>query len=232
SEKINIDEFTIIADYIIDIVSKLKSIQKWKEGNQHCSTNAVKIHNSFKAFYNEQQKSLITLNDTIKKFSRGASPLIKKNDRRIKTKLVGYLILYFDKKIGPSVFYKQPADLDPETLENVKRIMDILNKEPFFYNFNNKITFNYQFEIDSPNARGGKEYLQISLIFSIIDDLDVDFFKVFLKDTSKKIKKIKDLYKLFYVKSKSLDKIPDNESQLKRMKNLLLENFRILKNYL
>ena len=78
------------------------------------------------------------------------------------------LLTYFDRKKGPMIFLSYPEEI-PQT-ENymfIANLMDQINSEEFFrYSFNNYHTLNYYFEIDSLWARGNKESLMLSSVFT------------------------------------------------------------------
>ncbi|MFX1495119.1 MAG: hypothetical protein ACFFBZ_12610 [Promethearchaeota archaeon] len=75
---------------------------------------------------------------------------------------------YFDRKMGPSVFYSYPENkLKEESALVIANLMDQIISEGFFtHSFNSSYTMNYYFEIDSKWARGNKEFLMISVIFN------------------------------------------------------------------
>ncbi|MFW9771424.1 MAG: hypothetical protein ACFFEO_04560 [Candidatus Thorarchaeota archaeon] len=74
---------------------------------------------------------------------------------------------YFDRKMGPCVFYSYPEyKLKEENASIIANLMDQIISEGFFtHSFNSFYTINYYFEIDSEWARGKKEFLMISIIF-------------------------------------------------------------------
>ncbi|MFX1497376.1 MAG: hypothetical protein ACFFBH_07610 [Promethearchaeota archaeon] len=76
-------------------------------------------------------------------------------------------ISYFDRKLGPCVFYSYPEHkLKEENASIISSLMDQIISEGFFtHSFNSSYTLNYYFEIDSEWARGKKEFLMISIIF-------------------------------------------------------------------
>jgi len=76
-------------------------------------------------------------------------------------------ISYFDRKIGPIVFYFYPIDfLEKHLVDRITHIMDQIITEGFFtFSFDTFYSLNYYFEIDSTWARGLKESLMISAIF-------------------------------------------------------------------
>jgi len=74
---------------------------------------------------------------------------------------------YFDRKIGPLVFYSYPInDLEKYLTERIPNIMDNVQTEEFVtYSFDKYYSLNYYFEIESAWARGYKEPLLLSAIF-------------------------------------------------------------------
>ncbi len=77
------------------------------------------------------------------------------------------VLSYFNRKIGPTVFYSFPKKrLNEEDTAIVPNLMDQIISEGFFtYSFNSSYTLNYYFEIDSEWARANKDLLMISIIF-------------------------------------------------------------------
>jgi hypothetical protein len=74
---------------------------------------------------------------------------------------------FFDRKIGPTIFYFYPIDsLEKYLVERITNIMDQIITEGFFtYSFDSFYSINYYFDINSTWARGFKESLMISAIF-------------------------------------------------------------------
>lgn len=74
---------------------------------------------------------------------------------------------YFDRKIGPIVFYNYPIEfLEKHLVERITHIMDQILTEGFFtFSFDTFYSLNYYFEINSTWARGLKDSLMISAIF-------------------------------------------------------------------
>jgi len=77
-------------------------------------------------------------------------------------------ISYFDRKMGPSVFYSYPEHkLKKENASIIANLMDQIISEGFFtHSFNSSYTVNYYLELDSEWARGKKEFLMISIVFN------------------------------------------------------------------
>lgn len=77
------------------------------------------------------------------------------------------VLSYFNRKIGPTIFYSFPKrSINEEETTTVPILMDQIISEGFFtYSFNSSYTMNYYFEIDSEWARAKKELLMISIIF-------------------------------------------------------------------
>jgi len=74
---------------------------------------------------------------------------------------------FFDRKIGPTIFYFYPIDsLEKYLVDRITNIMDQIITEGFFtYSFDNFYSINYYFDINSTWARGFKESLMISAVF-------------------------------------------------------------------
>lgn len=79
---------------------------------------------------------------------------------------VGTIFSVFDAMVGPVTLLTDPANLDPEIVEEVTRLLDFQEKESFFlHTFGDVGTANYFFEVPSPLARGGAEMAMISVTF-------------------------------------------------------------------
>ena len=74
---------------------------------------------------------------------------------------------YFDRKIGPIVFYYYPIDfLEKHLIDRIANIMDQFITEGFFtFSFDTFYSSNYYFDNISTWARGLKDSLMISAIF-------------------------------------------------------------------
>ncbi len=140
-----------------------------------------------------------------------------------------YFILYFHKKIGPIVFFETDNNLGDEFKCQIKKLMDVVNPEPFLYTIQSTTTWSFQFEIDSPLARGNKEYLQITLVLSKLETSCTSSLKHIVMELIKNIKQTKDVYKIFYIDEKNNDeKFGTNQELAIRLKNGFLANFRVL----
>ncbi len=127
----------------------------------------------------------------------------KKNSLQVKQRTIGapkimsFFLLYFDRKIGPTFFYETGIKMDDEFKVHVQKIMDIMNHEPFFYTYNSIETYNYQFEIYSPIARGNREYLQFTAVVQKMDEEQRNALNGLFFQAENDIKENKDSYKLF-----------------------------------
>ncbi len=109
---------------------------------------------------------------------------------------------YFNRKIGPLVFYSYPKDmLDKDLSTKVASIMDQQTSEGFFtYSFENLKSMNYYFNIFSDWARGNKEMLMVSLILDqiIIPDLE-EKISILFTDFSERLKSNEEIFTAFYI---------------------------------
>jgi hypothetical protein len=109
---------------------------------------------------------------------------------------------YFHRKIGPIVFYAYPEDLLEEQLSTrIANIMDQQFSEGFFtHSFEETITMNYYFEIQSDWARGNNDMLMISIIFDEQTDIKVEEkIQDLCIEFSDKLKSNEDIYTAFYI---------------------------------
>ncbi len=111
------------------------------------------------------------------------------------------VLSYFDRKMGPSVFYSYPEyKLKEENATVIANLMDQVVSEGFFtHSFNSSYTLNYYFEIDSMWARGNKEFLMISIIFNQPPSLETEkaVFNLCI-EFSEWLKTKKEIFTAFY----------------------------------
>lgn len=110
-------------------------------------------------------------------------------------------LTFFDRKIGPIVFYSFPSrNIEEELAEKITKIMDLFMSEGFMpVAFEPHHTLNYYFEIDSPWARGLKDPLLLSAIFD--ERVSFEIEKAILTlciEFSEWLKKQEDIFKAFY----------------------------------
>jgi hypothetical protein len=112
-------------------------------------------------------------------------------------------LTFFDRKIGPLIFYSYPISNFEEGLaEAITNIMDLVLTEQFVtYSFDRYHSLNYYFEIDSTWARGYKDILLLSAIFD--GRVSIEIEKAILTlciEFSEWLKKQEDIFKGFYNK--------------------------------
>jgi hypothetical protein len=110
-------------------------------------------------------------------------------------------LTYFNRKIGPMVFYSYPISItDEDLIEKIASIMDLLTSEQFVtYSFNNHHSLNYYFEIKSTWARGEIETLLISTVFQ--ESVPIEIEKAILTlciEFSEWLKGKENIFKGFY----------------------------------
>ncbi|MBN1213939.1 MAG: hypothetical protein JXA99_00705 [Candidatus Lokiarchaeota archaeon] len=109
---------------------------------------------------------------------------------------------YFHRKIGPLVYYSYPEDiLDEKLSTRIANIMDQQFIEGFFtHSFEEIITLNYYFEIQSDWARGNRDMLMISIIFNqqMITEIE-DKIQSLCSEFSEKLKSNEEIYTAFRI---------------------------------
>ena len=130
---------------------------------------------------------------------------------------------YFDKKIGPLVFYLYPyIDLEKDLKDRIANIMDqVLTEEFVTFSFGKYHSLNYYFEIDSDWARGNKEALMLSAIFE--EHVSMEMEKAILTiciELTDWLKSKKNIFTSFYETSSIFTQ--DKTSQNMINKNLLI----------
>lgn len=109
---------------------------------------------------------------------------------------------YFHRKIGPMVWYSYPENLLDDNLSTrIANIMDQQFTEGFFtHSFEDTITMNYYFEIESDWARGNNDMLMISIIFDEQTNLQIeDRIKELSIEFSDKLKSNEEIYTAFHI---------------------------------
>ncbi len=134
---------------------------------------------------------------------------------------------YFNKKIGPLVFYSYPYnDLEKYVKERIANIMDqVLTEEFVTFSFDKYHSLNYYFEIDSDWARGYKETLMLSVIFD--DHISIEMEKAILTiciELSDWLKSKKNIFTGFY-------ETYSTYYQDKKSRNIIDENSLIIKSW-
>lgn len=190
--------------------------------------NLTKSNSKYKDFYDNQQSDIDMLVQFISEFHSlsNVEPALKIPESAL---ISAYFILYFHKKIGPVVYHESENMIDGDIKSQIIKLMDMINPEPFLYTIKSITTWNYQFELDSPLARGNKEYLQITIVIPKPDAPGISFIKQLVIDIIKKIRKIEDVYKIFYVDEKNTDdRLKFNRELAIRAKDEFLAAFRAL----
>ncbi|MFX1409779.1 MAG: hypothetical protein ACFFA6_05475, partial [Promethearchaeota archaeon] len=133
------------------------------------------------------------------------------------------VLSYFNRKIGPTIFYSFPKNkLNEENTTIIPNLMDQIISEGFFtYSFNSSYTLNYYFEINSEWARANKELLMISIIFHQPPSIETEkaVFTLCIEFTDW-LKSKEGLFTAFYEKTNPINrncqnKIKTNKSIVK-----------------
>jgi len=126
---------------------------------------------------------------------------------------------YFDRKLGPLIFYSYPEDSHDDRLPLIINIMDQAYEEGYYVHMSSIVpsSLNYYFEIPSEWARGNKEMLMISIILEKpISKLLGQSIQEICTDFATKLKNIGGLFKALYVKE--IEKFPEKEhSDIKKI---------------
>ncbi|HME52005.1 MAG TPA: hypothetical protein VKM55_07295 [Candidatus Lokiarchaeia archaeon] len=110
---------------------------------------------------------------------------------------------YFDRKVGPTVFMEYPEKIGEEEKMTLNQIFDQTTNEGFFsHSLNTKefvTSLNYYFEIKSDWARGLKEMLMCSLLFTekLTSEKEHEVLS-WISDFVMKMHSRTDVFKAFY----------------------------------
>ncbi len=122
------------------------------------------------------------------------------------------VLTYFDQIKGPSVLLSYPDEkLEENIINKLVKFFDLEIDETFFEIIlitKKKKIINFNFEIDSPWARGNKEFVMLSLIMKI--EYESEQFYAFIVDASYKILKTESVYKALY----KYDDFHDNDIEI------------------
>lgn len=147
---------TFALDFVLSLLVKFLQLLKVN------LESPVPVSALITAFLNSHGKFFLNVSQFIMK--RLLSNGIPENDMVTPLVFLNCIVCHFNKKIGPSVFYQMHAGLPDGVSDRIAKLMDIENKEAFSFTIDRFVTFNLQFFVDSPVARGQKESLQVSLL--------------------------------------------------------------------
>ncbi|MBD3193768.1 MAG: hypothetical protein GF317_01845 [Candidatus Lokiarchaeota archaeon] len=143
----------------------------------------------------------------------------------MKNKFLNISLSYFHRKIGPMIFYSYPEDmLDDKLSSRIANIMDQQFNEGFFtHTFEDIITMNYYFEVQSDWARGNNDMLMISIIFNEQTDTKIEEeIQNLCIEFSEKLKSNEEIYTAFYISDISHFNNEEQESIIKNNERVKL----------
>ena len=129
----------------------------------------------------------------------------------------GLIFSRFDQTLGPVVFLKHPKYFEDQIVQRFTSLMDLHDSGFFIHTFGKYQGINGIFEVDSEYARGGREVLQISMIFTIESRIDNNFIREILEKFINTIKKIENLYKAFYNQSEQFEGNIEKKEELENL---------------
>jgi hypothetical protein len=225
----NEDNAGLLIDFSLNIIYKINyCIRTIVEQTKNATSTVTK----YKEFYANQQPMI----DELVVFLEGFRSKPWKQsvpDAREADVISAYFILYFHKKIGPLVYFETNNHLGDDFKSQVKKLMDVVNPEPFLYTIQSTTTWSCQFELDSPLARGNKEYLQLTIVLSKPETSGISIIKHVVSELINNIRQTKDVYKIFYIDDNITgEEFKANHELAIRLKNDFLGNFRVLNDYI
>jgi hypothetical protein len=222
------DNCGMVVDYFLSLIFKILA---WLKKN-HPDTERYFEREQIKEMLNQQKGTFVEITELLCDFEKSKD----KHDTtsRVDIPVInGYMVLFFHRKIGPTIYLERYPDLDPSLRDQITKIMDFRNSSVFSYTVGTNYTINLQFEIDSPIARGKKEYLQITIIFNERPASCEQKAGALLEAIAKHLQNIQDLYKIFYIQGDQCligDEI--SPSEFFRLKEEFSRSFRDLENLL
>ncbi len=219
----------LLIDFSLNIIYKIiHNIHKIVEKKEETANAPSK----YKVFYDRQQvaiEELVRFLDVLRSTTR-ANPVLGTPEAGI---ISAYFILYFHRKIGPLVYFETENNLSDEFKSQIKKLMDVVSPEPFLYSIQSTTTWSLQFELDSPMARGNKEYLQLTIVLSKPDASCVSVINETVTELIDKIKHMKEIYKIFYIDEENeVAGFKASHDLVIRLKNDFLCNFRVLNTFI
>lgn len=108
---------------------------------------------------------------------------------------------YFDRRIGPTLFYSYPeAILDEDLSYRIGALMNsVFTEGSFTFSYDDISLLNYYFEINSPWTCGGKEILMLTFVFQRISrDIERKIINLF-KNFQNKLDSEQNIFTGFYI---------------------------------
>nr|MDO8085747.1 hypothetical protein [Candidatus Sigynarchaeum springense] len=225
----NDDNASFLIDFSLNVIYKIiHNIHKIVE-NEEIKTG---IQSKYKDCYDRQQEAINNLVHFLSEFRSITRDKLLQGMPEASI-ISAYFILYFHKKIGPIVYYETENNFDDEFKSQIKKLMDVVNPKPFLYTIQSTTTWSIQFEIDSPMARGHKEYLQLTIVLSRLDASIVNKISQIVTGLIDKIKHVKDIYKIFYIEDiHDSEGVNAGQDPVILLKNDFLCNFRVLNRFI
>ena len=138
------------------------------------------------------------------------------------------ILSYFHPIKGPSQMFSIPDVEQSEDYKEVTKLLDFVEKKGFFiHSFETYKTANFYFEVPSEWARGKREMAMISVIFTQ-DEIDEQIFRIPLSEFVIELLSIKDIYKGFYIKTRSDGDLSEIQEKYHEIRNLLDELTKVL----
>jgi len=143
-----------------------------------------------------------------------------------KRKNFAILISIFDTHIGPRLYMSHPTRWHESSVEEkVASLLDTITLGFFSCIIASFKVISYHFEISSEWARGKRELVMISALFSQKFSISEDKVKKSLKGIAEEIQKKKELYKAFYIHDQT-----KSETIVKKAQTELIETITPLIN--
>ena len=134
-----------------------------------------------------------------------------------------YLVLsHFDVIEGPKIFLKTPDSAKEEILEQVPDLLNLYDDGFFVQIFTDFKSTNLIFNISSDFARGNQEILLVSILLDIEKDIDLNLAHNLLLEFKRRLRKLPDAFKAFYLTS---HKYLGDADKLEEVKELFLDFF-------
>ncbi|MFQ6125646.1 MAG: Rab family GTPase [Candidatus Heimdallarchaeota archaeon] len=124
------------------------------------------------------------------------------------------MVSFFDTYIGPRLLMSLPATWHKSTVEEkVASLLDTITLGFFSYVIDSYKVINYHFEIPSEWARGKRELVMISVVFSQTYKIPEDRVKKALTSVAEEIQGKKEFYKAFYIFDSTKPEKPVRKAQ-------------------
>ena len=140
------------------------------------------------------------------------------------------VLSYFNGTYGPKILIETPKIFSDTQTAHVAKLIDSAFEKGFFiHKFPDMFSTNYFFEVPSPWARGNRELVLISIIFSPDYKESLSIYETPLTEFVSKFLKDNEIYRCFYISEFSKLKFKDSiQIKFQEAQNLVQDLLNVL----